>query len=425
MKSESQISPAKSKVGPVPPDWRIEPLSAVAKRLMVGIASAATHAYRDDGVVMLRNLNIKPGRIVPKKPLHLDPDFEHVHRRKRLLQGDILTVRTGEPGISAVVPKRLEGAQCFTSLITRLDRTVVDSHFICAFINSELGERQFAAGGAGGGQKNVGVGTLRKMHVPVPPLREQKAIARLSRLWDNNVRTHERALKLKRRLKIGLMQQLLTGRRRFPEFADQPWREVPIGELMQEHYRGVPWDDEAIYNLVSVRRRSGGFFFREKRIGSEIKTKVMQAVKVGDFVIARMQVIHGALAMVKPEFDGTHVSGSYTILIPRNSGEVHVPFLDYLSQTPAVYYKAWRSSYGVAIEKMTFSLKWFLKETLRIPPTLAEQQKIAAVLSLADREIVLLEKQLAALVEQRKGLMQKLLTGQVRLPEFRTEGATV
>jgi type I restriction enzyme S subunit len=74
---------------------------------------------------------------------------------------------------------------------------------------------------------------------------------------------------------------------------------------------------------------------------------------------------------------------------------------------------------------MTFSLDWFLKETVRIPPTLAEQQKIAAVLAVADREIELLEYQLATLKEQKKGLMQKLLTGQVRLPKFRTEGATV
>jgi type I restriction enzyme S subunit len=64
---------------------------------------------------------------------------------------------------------------------------------------------------------------------------------------------------------------------------------------------------------------------------------------------------------------------------------------------------------------MTFNLDDFLHEKITIPPTIEEQTKIAGVLSACDREIELLEKQLETLKEQKRGLMQKLLTGEVRV----------
>ena len=64
---------------------------------------------------------------------------------------------------------------------------------------------------------------------------------------------------------------------------------------------------------------------------------------------------------------------------------------------------------------MTFNLEDFLHEKITIPPSLDEQAKIVGVLSTCDREIELLKKQLEALKEQKRGLMQKLLTGEVRV----------
>jgi type I restriction enzyme S subunit len=76
---------------------------------------------------------------------------------------------------------------------------------------------------------------------------------------------------------------------------------------------------------------------------------------------------------------------------------------------------AYICSHGVHIEKMTFNLDDFLHEKITIPPTIEEQARIAGVLSTCDRELELLEKQLAALKEQKRALMQKLLTGEVRV----------
>jgi type I restriction enzyme S subunit len=132
----------------VPKGWDLVQLSDIAEKVMVGIASAATHAYRTDGVRMLRNLNIKEGWIDDTDVLHIDPEYEIHHKNKRLKSGDILTVRTGYPGISAVVTDTYENAQCFTSLITRLDQSKALPHYICLHINSEYGKKIYNVRGS-------------------------------------------------------------------------------------------------------------------------------------------------------------------------------------------------------------------------------------------------------------------------------------
>jgi type I restriction enzyme S subunit len=70
---------------------------------------------------------------------------------------------------------------------------------------------------------------------------------------------------------------------------------------------------------------------------------------------------------------------------------------------------------GVHIEKLIFDFEDFSKEYIHIPPTIEEQKKIAAVLGACDHELDLLREQLTELKNQKKGLMQKLLTGQIRV----------
>lgn len=151
---------------------------------MVGIASAATHAYADSGVPMFRNQNIKPGRIDDRDVLYISSDFERLHRNKRLRAGDVVVVRTGYPGVSAVIPKKFDGAQCFTSLIVRPDIEKLDANFLCHFMNSSMGRRLSSAAEAGGAQKNLNAGALETMILPVPPLADQHRIAQILSTWD-------------------------------------------------------------------------------------------------------------------------------------------------------------------------------------------------------------------------------------------------
>ncbi|WP_207215089.1 hypothetical protein, partial [Staphylococcus aureus] len=97
--------------------WTWKSLFEVSERIMVGIASAATHAYRRQGVPLLRNQNIKPGVLDDGDLLFVAPEYEASFKNKRLRIGDLITLRTGYPGVTAIVPETYDSAQSFTTLI--------------------------------------------------------------------------------------------------------------------------------------------------------------------------------------------------------------------------------------------------------------------------------------------------------------------
>ncbi len=179
--------------------------------------------------------------------------------------------------------------------------------------------------------------------------------------------------------------------------------------------REVDWDDEATYNLLSVRRRSGGLFLRESLMGSEILTKKMKVAREGDFLISKMQVLHGATALVTDPFDGMHISGSYISLRSRSEDELDIRFFNWLSRTKRFYHQTYLCSYGVHIEKMTFSLKLFLKEKVLLPSDAKEQAAIVNVLQCAENQIAQYGAQLNRLKQEKKALKQQLLTGKLRV----------
>jgi type I restriction enzyme S subunit len=199
-----------SKLGRIPNDWEVVKLKDVA-RCSVGIASSATHAYRSSGVPLIRNQNIKEGKLDLSDILYVSEEYEQLHKSKRLKEDDILTVRTGYPGISAVVPKKLENAQSFTTLIIRRTTDIFTSEFLCYFMNSDLGKSFFNSNQAGGGQQNVGSKTLEKLSFPLPPLSEQKKIATILSKVDEKLSVLDAQQMEYGILKKGMMQVLLTG----------------------------------------------------------------------------------------------------------------------------------------------------------------------------------------------------------------------
>lgn len=90
-------------------------------------------------------------------------------------------------------------------------------------------------------------------------------------------------------------------------------------------------------------------------------------------------------------------------------------FFDWLSRRRRMWHLAYLASNGVHLEKLIFDSTDFLRETIALPPTLREQQRIVELLEASDTETRLLEKELNTLKTQKQGLMQKLLTGKVRI----------
>ena len=107
-----------TEIGEIPEGWEVRRMEEICTRVGVGIACSATHAYCATGVPMLRNQNIKPNRLDLSDLLFIDEAFDEENQSKRLQSGDVVTIRTGYPGVSAVVPPELHNAQSFTTLVS-------------------------------------------------------------------------------------------------------------------------------------------------------------------------------------------------------------------------------------------------------------------------------------------------------------------
>lgn len=163
-------------LGEVPAHWSVGVLTRIAERVVVGIAEAATHAYRDNGVPILRSTNVRSGRLIGEI-LRIAPEFAAERGSKLICAGDLVTVRTGNAGVTAVVPPELDQCQCFTMLITTLQSKQFPSYY-CYWMNSEAAVRYFQLEGWGTAQVNISVPILKALPVVIPPLDEQTAIVK-------------------------------------------------------------------------------------------------------------------------------------------------------------------------------------------------------------------------------------------------------
>jgi type I restriction enzyme S subunit len=163
-------------LGSIPAHWNVRKLKHVCERIFVGIAEAATFAYVDDGVPMLRSTDVRANRVRTDDIRRIDRRFAARLLTKQLRTGDIVTVRTGNAGVSAVVPADYDGGQCFTLVVSRPAKGH-DSQYYCFWLNSPAGQQQFAIEGMGTAQVNISVPIVQNAVVCVPPPQEQEAVA--------------------------------------------------------------------------------------------------------------------------------------------------------------------------------------------------------------------------------------------------------
>lgn len=202
-----------SDLGEIPIEWDVVQFNDICTRIIVGIASSTSQYYTTEKAVpILRNQNIKENKIQAKDVLYITKEFDEMNYKKRLRKGDILTVRTGYPGLTAVVPSEFEEAQSFTTLISSPNPVLANSHYLAYYMNSEIGKKDLTGLSAGGAQQNLNVGSLSTFKLKLPPLTEQSKIVDILFSMDNQIEVYEKEKEKQIELKKALMQQLLTGK---------------------------------------------------------------------------------------------------------------------------------------------------------------------------------------------------------------------
>ncbi|MCC9641678.1 restriction endonuclease subunit S [Rhodopirellula sp. JC740] len=204
-----------TEAGYLPSDWDVQTLGSLTTLMTNGFVGTATSHYTSsDGVLYIQGYNVKEDGLKFHGIKFVTKAFHAAHMKSCLRGGDLLTVQTGEVGLSTVVPDEHAGSNCHALIISRFRKSDVDSNFMRYYFNSHIGRSRLRLIETGTTMKHLNVGDMLQFVVPVPRLCEQNAIAEV--LMDNDAEI--KALTARRDktqlMKTGLMQELLSGRRR-------------------------------------------------------------------------------------------------------------------------------------------------------------------------------------------------------------------
>jgi type I restriction enzyme S subunit len=262
------------------------------------------------------------------------------------------------------------------------------------------------ATGTSSSMKNISKDDLLSLPIGIPHPAEQSCIAETFAAWDRSISLTERLIAAKLTLRKGLMQQLLTGKRRFPGFSE-PWRDVRLGDVF-----GNRIEINCIeLPLVAITGKEGVIYrdqLDRKDTSNEDKSKYLR-IAPGDIGYNTMRMWQGVCGL--SAIEGI-VSPAYTIVTPTT--KIAPEFAALMFKSAPMIHWFYRYSQGLVDDTLSLKYPQFAKIPIKLP-TRDEQERIASAFAPIDRELLLLRSQLAALKTQKRGLMQQLLTGKVRV----------
>ena len=265
---------------------------------------------------------------------------------------------------------------------------------------------------------NITKRDIENFKIPLPPLNEQKKIAKILSTWDEAINLTINLIESKKQFKKALMQNLLTAKIRFPQFKDE-WEETKLGNIgvfKTSSVDKIIQKDECIVNLVNYMD-----VYRNKHINSNLKLSQTSASnrEIENLSLAKGDVLFtpssetpddiGHSAVILSDMPNTLFS--YHLVRFRLDIKNDIVFLGYVFNQDKILKQFARLSQGIT--RYTLSISDFQNVFINFP-NLNEQQKIAEVLTACDDEINLLNLKLENLKKQKQGLMQKLLIGETR-----------
>ena len=397
----------------VPNGWEVKKLEdVVSKTRKITYGIVVPGPYEPNGNLMIRAKDYSFGWQPIESIYRVSDKMHQSYKRSQVRKGDVLLTIVGSIGNTAIVPEDLEGAN-ITQQTARLSFDEHDANFFYSIMSSKIGKKEIYRYAKSGVQPSLNLADIAKFKVPVPPLPEQQKIAKILSTWDKAISTTERSIDNSTQQKKALMQQLLTGKKRLLDEAGKrfegEWEEVTVSSFGKVVTGSTPpKNDSSNYdgNISWATAED----FKQKYV-SNTKVKLTESGATKARVVPKGSVLVTCIASIGKnaianEDLATNQQINSVVINKNNSNE----FFYYLIEFNTHKLLAWAGTTAVPIlNKTSFEKVKF------IVPNLKEQQKIATVLTNADKEIELLEQQLADLQQEKKALMQVLLTGKVRV----------
>ena len=323
--------------------------------------------------------------------------FDKENKRVKLERDDILMTRIGDIGTAVHLDWNVR-ASFYVSLALLKASSHFDSSFMTQYINSsefhrELWKRIIHVAFP----KKINLGEIGKCHVLLPPMPEQRKIAKILSTWDKAISTTERLIDNSKQQKKALMQQLLTGKKRLLDDSGKPFEGEWLFSTFSEVFK--------VANNKKTQIKSGDYL-ESGNIpivdqGKQLISGYTNNVEKYDDIPV---IIFGDHTRIVKWVDFEFAQGADGTQVLKATKRFDTKFTYYLLS-------------NTDIPNLGYSrhMRELKEKDFKHPNSIKEQQKIALVLTNADNEIGLLEQQLADLKQEKKALMQQLLTGKRRV----------
>ncbi|MDD3323103.1 MAG: restriction endonuclease subunit S [Paludibacter sp.] len=395
-----------TEVGVIPNDWEVKQLLENTSLMTNGFVGVSKLHYTDyeNGILYIQGYNVEENGFNLHGIKRITNEFHNQHLKSCLREGDLLTIQTGDIGVTTVVPKKLEGSNCHALIITRFKKGIADPLFYSYYFNFSEGRKRLKEIETGSTMKHINVGDMRYLLIPYPTKAEQTAIATALNDADALISSLEKLIAKKKAIKQGAMQELLKPK--------EGWETKTLGEI-----------GECIIGLTyspSNVKKEGKLVLRSSNIkGNKLvfDNNVFVDVDVNDRLITRKADI-----LICVRNGSRNLIGKCAFIDGRGVGETFGAFMSifrspyneyifHVLQSHCIHIQI-EETIGATINQLTNkNLNSFV-----IPfPNTSEQNRIAKILSDMDNEISQLEQKLEKQRQLKQGMMQSLLTGKIRL----------
>ncbi len=378
----------------------------------------------EGGVPCVRVVDLSTEPICTECIVRVDPRIHARYRKTCLEERDLLFVLRGDIGIVREVPPELVGANIHRG-VARLSPNLdlVDHRYVLHALQSRAASKEMHERATGSALKELPINQLRRLPVPVPPLAIQRSIASVLDLLDERVALTRATLHAKLGRKRGLLQLLLSGSHRFPMHVKSrskrhtphgpvpaDWRYVEIGDIAEESTHRAKAVDAPVLSCT----KHDGFVESLQYFGRRVhsaNTSNYKIIRRGEFGFPANHVEEGSIGYLTRHAAGL-VSPIYIVF--RTTSDVVGEFLYALFKTET-YRHVFSTATNSSVNRRG-SLRWEQFARIRVPlPCVEEQARIAALLDAVDQELSLLSQLVNALDRQKRALLDKIQSGDIRI----------
>jgi type I restriction enzyme S subunit len=385
----------------LPEGWKAKQLSDMALKISDGIHTTPKYAVKSS-VYFVNGNNLKNGEIVLRESTKYVDENDSVRHQKELGNRTLLMSINGTIGNLAYYKGEtivLGKSACYINL-----KNTVDLDFIYYILADARIQKFYTSEVTGTTIRNLSLKTIKATKIPTPPLSEQKKIAQILSTWDQAITATERLLENSQQRKKGLMQKLLTGKKRLPGF-EGVFKILPLREAAHITMGTSPKSSAYNSSGLGLPLLQGNADIENRRSKPRVFTsEITKRCQDGNILLSVRAPV-GSVAISNHEA----CIGRGICAIEAKAGN-HQTFL---YQWMLWYEPQWASlSQGSTFESVNSADIKNLQIKL---PTADEQAATAQVLSAGDQEIALLHERLSCLKKEKKALMQQLLTGKRRV----------